>query len=93
MGESKFGKFVFSGTGPGLFFMAFGAIVLVVMIVWGRVSVTETKTKTTGTESGTPTPKSEIAEPTLDMKKGGKIFEQDKHEIKKEAYNPKRKEG
>ncbi len=37
-------KIIFSGTGPGLFFMAFGAIVLVVAIAIGGVSIKETTT-------------------------------------------------
>lgn len=33
--ESRFYKFIFSGSGPGLFFMAFGSIVLVTALFTG----------------------------------------------------------
>jgi|CXWL01.1.fsa_nt_gi hypothetical protein len=42
--ESKAMKIIFSGTGPGLFFMAFGAVVLVVAIAIGGVSIKEKTT-------------------------------------------------
>lgn len=42
--ESKTLKLLFTGTGPGLFFMAFGAIVLVVCIIKGGVTKEETIT-------------------------------------------------
>jgi len=38
--ETKFYKIVFSGTGPGLFFMAFGAIVLIAAL-FTRTTVSE----------------------------------------------------
>ena len=37
--ESKLYKIVFSGTGPGLFFMAFGAIILLTAIFAGKAGV------------------------------------------------------
>ncbi|KJV05198.1 hypothetical protein [Methylocucumis oryzae] len=36
--ESKFYRFVFSGIGPGLFFMAFGGLVLVTALFYWRHS-------------------------------------------------------
>jgi len=62
--QSSFGKIVLSGTGPGLFFMAFGAIVLVAMVVKGEVSVTESTTKTLRTEPIQSTTTSPVANPS-----------------------------
>jgi hypothetical protein len=45
--ETKAMKVIFSGTGPGLFFMAFGAIVLLEAIIIGGVSVKESSTSST----------------------------------------------
>jgi hypothetical protein len=42
--ESKLMKVIFSGTGPGLFFMAFGAVVLVTAVMKGGASLKETTT-------------------------------------------------
>ena len=39
--ESKFIKIVFSGSGPGLFFMAFGSIILLISLFTGKVSKKE----------------------------------------------------
>jgi hypothetical protein len=44
--ETKFYKIVFSGTGPGLFFMAFGAIVLITALLT-RTTTLEDKTEDT----------------------------------------------
>lgn len=54
--ESRFMKVLFSGTGPGLFFMAFGAIVLMVAIAKGGATATTIKETTTspGTSTGQP---------------------------------------
>jgi hypothetical protein len=38
--KSKIGEIIFSGTGPGLFFMAFGAITLMVGLLTGTVRIT-----------------------------------------------------
>lgn len=40
--ESETMKLIFTGTGPGLFFMVFGALVLVVCIIKGGVTKKET---------------------------------------------------
>jgi hypothetical protein len=40
--KSKLGELMLSGTGPGLFFMAFGAIVLIVCLVTGGGQTSET---------------------------------------------------
>jgi hypothetical protein len=47
--ESKALKIIFSGTGPGLFFMAFGAVILVVALWIGGVSIKETSTSSART--------------------------------------------
>ena len=55
--ETKFYKFVFSGVGPGVFFMAFGGIVLVTALFTGgaesaqsnRLPSTDSKTIEQGT--------------------------------------------
>ena len=49
--DSKFMKFAVSGTGPGLLFMVFGAIVLVFSLVFGRVSSKETLTSEEASKS------------------------------------------
>ena len=41
--DSAWAKFIFSGTGPGLIFMAFGAVVLVWSLASGGVKTTERK--------------------------------------------------
>ena len=50
--DTKLGKIVLSGTGPGLFFMAFGAIVLVSAVFHGDASSSSSTTTTTTRPSG-----------------------------------------
>src|SRR5262249_40413423 len=52
--ESRVAKVIFSGTGPGLFFMAFGAIILSLLVLRGTVDqvVTTEEAKPATSESG-----------------------------------------
>jgi len=73
--ESKFFKITFSGTGPGLFFMAFGSIVLIITLFTGDVFQIKPSTTTVrGSITGTGDPSRIDPETASEAVKRGKDF-------------------
>jgi hypothetical protein len=78
--KTKLGEVILSGTGPGLFFMAFGGLVLLGAVFHGDTRYSE-KTTTTNTEAVSQVtgdqqsgPVSKVREESIEMRKVAPTF-------------------